>query len=48
MSKKLGYEGKKCPWMNKELLSFLKYKQKTQRRWKQGQTTWEKYREITE
>lgn len=32
--------------MNTELLSLLKHKQKTQRRWKQDQTTWNEYREV--
>lgn len=33
-------------WVNKELLLLLKCKQEIHRRWKQGQTTWNKYREV--
>lgn len=32
--------------MNKELLSILRQKQKIHRRWKQGQVTWDEYREV--
>lgn len=38
MCKKLGKGGKKPTWVNKELLSLLKYKQEMHKRRKQGHT----------
>jgi len=34
--------------MNKQLLDNLKHRKEAYRGWKQGQVTWEKYREIVE
>lgn len=40
-------KGSKRPaWMNKELLSLLKHKQKIHRRWKNGQATQNEYSEV--
>ncbi|GAB0203482.1 hypothetical protein GRJ2_002813800 [Grus japonensis] len=39
---------KRPPWMNKELLGKVKQKKEAYRRWKQGQVTWEEYRETVQ
>lgn len=33
-------------WITKEFLNNLTYKKEVHREWKQGQLTWDKYREI--
>ncbi|KFO06993.1 hypothetical protein N312_02671, partial [Balearica regulorum gibbericeps] len=37
---------KRPPWMNKELLGKVKPKKEAYRGWKQGQVTWDEYRET--
>ena len=46
MSKKSSKGGRRPAWMNKELLAKLKQKKEVYRRWKQGQATWEEYRDV--
>ncbi|GAB0204961.1 mitochondrial enolase superfamily member 1 [Grus japonensis] len=41
-----GENTKRPPWMNKELLGKVKQKKEAYRGWKQGQVTWEEYRET--
>ncbi|NWW20033.1 PO22 protein, partial [Falcunculus frontatus] len=46
MSKKLGRESKRPAWVNKEHMSELSNKQEIKRRGKQGQATWNEYRDV--
>jgi len=38
--------GKRPAWMNKELLAELRWKRKVHGMWKEGQATWEEYRNV--
>ncbi|KAK4816396.1 hypothetical protein QYF61_016713 [Mycteria americana] len=44
--KKSGKEGKRPAWMSQELLVKLKGKKEMHRQWKQGQVSWEQYRDA--
>jgi len=46
MSKKSSNGCRRPAWMSEELLVKLKWKRKVYRKWKQGQATWEEYRNI--
>ncbi|KFQ62398.1 hypothetical protein N334_02973, partial [Pelecanus crispus] len=43
--KKSGKEGKRPAWLSRDLLVKLKSKRELHRQWKQGQVSWEEYRE---
>jgi len=45
-SKKSGKEGRRPTWMSKELLAELRWKRKVHGMWKEGQATWEEYRNV--
>jgi len=42
--KKSGKEGKRPAWLSGNLLVKLKSKRERHRQWKQGQVTWEEYK----
>ncbi|KFQ31696.1 hypothetical protein N332_00599, partial [Mesitornis unicolor] len=44
--KKSGKEGKRPAWLNQDLLAKLKGKIELHRQWKQGQVSWEEYRDV--
>ena len=44
--KKSGKEGKKLAWLSRDLLVKLKGKKEMHRQWKQGQVSWEEYRDT--
>ncbi|KFQ57969.1 hypothetical protein N334_08085, partial [Pelecanus crispus] len=44
--KKSGKEGKRPAWLSQDLLVKLKSKRGLHRQWKQGQVSWEEYREA--
>ncbi|KFP18135.1 hypothetical protein Z169_02708, partial [Egretta garzetta] len=44
--KKLGKEGKKPAWLRQEMLVKLRRKRELHRQWKQGQASWEEYRDT--
>ncbi|KFZ65688.1 hypothetical protein N338_12981, partial [Podiceps cristatus] len=44
--KKSGKEGKRPAWLSRDLLVKPKGKKETHRQWKQGQASWEEYREA--
>ena len=44
--KKSGKEGKRQAWMNQDPLVKLKGKKEMHRQWKQGQVSWEEYRDA--
>jgi len=44
MTKKSSKGGRRSAWMSKELLLKLKWKRKVYEMWKEGQATWEEYR----
>ncbi|KFQ53018.1 hypothetical protein N334_04373, partial [Pelecanus crispus] len=44
--KKSGKEGKRPAWLSRDLLVKLKIKRELHRQWKQGQVSWEEYREA--
>ncbi|KAK4827902.1 hypothetical protein QYF61_022325 [Mycteria americana] len=44
--KKSGKEGKGLAWLSQDLLVKLKGKKEMQRQWKQGQVSWEEYRDA--
>ncbi|KFQ50610.1 hypothetical protein N334_03009, partial [Pelecanus crispus] len=44
--KKSGKEGKRPAWLSRDLLVKLKSKRELHRQWKQGQVSWEEYREA--
>ncbi|KAK4806906.1 hypothetical protein QYF61_012627 [Mycteria americana] len=44
--KKSGKDGKRPAWMSQDLLVKLKGKKETHRQWKQGQVSWEEYRDA--
>jgi len=46
VSKKSSKGGRRTTWMNKELLEKLKWKTNLYRMWKEGQATWEEYRDV--
>ena len=46
--KKSGKEGKRPAWLNRDLLVKLKGKSKLRRQWKQGQVSWEEYRDAAQ
>jgi len=46
--KKSGQEGKRPAWLSRDLLVKLKGKKEMHRHWKQGQITWEEYRDIAQ
>jgi len=46
LRKKSRTGGKRPAWMNKELLVEIKWKRKIHGMWKEGQTTWEEYRNV--
>ncbi|GAB0190944.1 hypothetical protein GRJ2_001559700 [Grus japonensis] len=47
-TKKSGKNARRPVWMNKELLDKLKTKKEGHKGWKQGQVSWEEYREIVQ
>jgi len=46
MNKKSSKGSRRPAWMSKELLAKLKWKRTVHGMWKEGQTTWEEYRNI--
>jgi len=44
--KKSGKEGKRPAWLSQDLLIKLKGKRELHRQWKQGQVSWEEYRDA--
>jgi len=46
LSKKSRKRGRRPAWLNKELLEELRWKRKVHRMWKEGQATWEEYRNV--
>jgi len=46
MNKKSSKGGRRPAWMSKKLLAKLKWKRKVHGMWKEGQATWEEYRNI--
>ena len=46
MSKKYGKGGRRPAWLNKKLLSKLKWKRKVYGMWKEEQAAWEEYRKV--
>ncbi|KFP11766.1 hypothetical protein Z169_02376, partial [Egretta garzetta] len=44
--KKSGKEGKRPAWLRQEMLVELRKKRELHRQWKQGQVSWEEYREA--
>ncbi|KAK4829240.1 hypothetical protein QYF61_002505 [Mycteria americana] len=46
MCKESGKEGKRPAWLSKDLLVKLKGKKEMHRQWKQGQISWEEYRDL--
>jgi len=46
LSKKSSKGGRRPAWMSKELLVALRWKSKVYGMWKEGQTTWEEYRNV--
>ncbi|KFQ75677.1 hypothetical protein N337_11763, partial [Phoenicopterus ruber ruber] len=44
--KKSGKEGKRPAWLSQDLLVKLKAKKEMHRQWKQGQVSWEEYRDA--
>jgi len=46
LRKKSTKGGKRPAWMNKELLVELRWKRKAHGMWKEGQATWEEYRNV--
>ncbi|KAK4825160.1 hypothetical protein QYF61_024549 [Mycteria americana] len=44
--RKLGKEGKRPAWLSRDMLVKLKSKRELHRQWKQGQVTWEEYRDA--
>ncbi|KFQ81143.1 hypothetical protein N335_03187, partial [Phaethon lepturus] len=44
--KKLGNEGKRPAWLSGDLLGKLKGRKEMHRQWKQGQVSWEEYRDA--
>ena len=44
--KKSGKEGKRPAWLSQDLLVKLKGKKEMHRQWKQGQVSWEEYRDA--
>jgi len=46
LSKKSSKGGRISVWMSKELLAELRWKRKVHGMWKEGQTTWEEYRNV--
>jgi len=46
LRKKSRKGGRRPTWMNKELLAELRWKRKDHEMWKEGQATWEEYRNV--
>jgi len=46
MNKKSSKGARRPAWMNKELLAKLRWKRKVCGMWKEGQATWEEYRNV--
>jgi len=46
LRKKSSKGGRRHAWLNKELLAELRWKRKVHGMWKEGQATWEEYRNI--
>lgn len=46
MGKRVTQRDRRLAQLNKELLSKLRPKQEIQMRWKQGQNTWDEYRDV--
>ena len=46
MSKKSSTGGRRPAWMSKELLAKLTWKRKVCKMWKEGQASWDEYRNI--
>ncbi|KGL92594.1 hypothetical protein N301_15996, partial [Charadrius vociferus] len=46
--KKPGKEGKRPAWLSQDLLVKLKGKKEMHRQWKQGQVSWEEYRDAAQ
>ena len=44
--KKLSKGGRRHAWLNKELLAEIRWKRKVHGMWKEGQATWEEYRNV--
>jgi len=47
LRKKWSQGGRRPAWLNKELLVELRWKRKVHGMWKEGQATWEEYRNVT-
>ena len=45
-SKKSRKGGRRPAWMSKEILAKLRWKRKVHGKWKEGQATWEEYRNV--
>jgi len=45
--KKSGKEEKRLAWLSQDLLVKLKGNRELHREWKQGQVSWEEYRDVT-
>jgi len=48
LRKKSRKGGRRPTWMSKELLAELRWKRKVHGMWKEGQATWEEYRNVSE
>ncbi|KFQ75511.1 hypothetical protein N337_12410, partial [Phoenicopterus ruber ruber] len=46
--KKSGKEGKRPAWLSRDLLVKIKGKREMHRQWKQGQVSWEEYRDAAQ
>ncbi|KFQ20880.1 hypothetical protein N332_01897, partial [Mesitornis unicolor] len=46
--RKAGKNARRPAWMNKELLDLLGCRKKIYREWKQGQVSWEDYKEVVQ
>jgi len=46
LSKKSSKGGRRPAWMSKELLAEIRWKRKVHGMWKEGQATWEEYRNV--
>uniref|UniRef100_A0A8B9GCV8 Reverse transcriptase domain-containing protein n=1 Tax=Amazona collaria TaxID=241587 RepID=A0A8B9GCV8_9PSIT len=44
--RKFSRRARRPPWMDKELLSKIRRKKESYKRWKQGQAAWEEYRDV--
>jgi len=46
LRKKLSKGGRRPAWLNKELLAEIRWKRRVHGMWKEGQATWEEYRNV--